>query len=160
MKVIEFLSSHSGVITTILTTIGLVVVIIQLRENRRATQVQVSDSVFKKMNEILDRYYDTNPKIESKIESEEGMRWLSRYFNTMEYMAALVNLKLVHKKTFVRLYGEAILIGYERIFLERATQEEKDDPKIYSELKQLYNRLKTAKARHRKWHRPTFLRFG
>ena len=156
MKVIEFLSLHSGVITTILTTIGLVVVIIQLRENRRATQVQVIDSVFEKMNEILDRYYDTNPK----IESEEGMRWLSRYFNTMEYMAALVNLKLVHKQTFVRLYGEAILIGYERIFLERATQEEKDNPKIYSELKQLYNRLKTAKARHRKWHRPTFLRFG
>ena len=153
---VEFLSSHSGVIPTILTTIGLVVVIIQLRENRRATQVQVIYSVFEKMNEILDRYYDTNPK----IESEEGMRWLSRYFNTMEYMAALVNLKLVHKKTFVRLYGEAILIGYERIFLERATQEEKDDPKIYSELKQLYNRLKTAKARHRKWHRPTFLRFG
>ena len=102
---VEFLSSHSGVITTILTTIGLVVVIIQLRENRRATQVQVIDSVFEKMNEILDRYYDTNPK----IESEEGMRWLRRYFNTMEYMAALVNLKLVHKKTFVRLYGEAIL---------------------------------------------------
>ena len=91
---VKFLSSHSGVITTILTTIGLVVVIIQLRENRRATQVQVIDSVFEKMNEILDRYYDTNPK----IESEEGMRWLSRYFNTMEYMAALVNLKLVHKK--------------------------------------------------------------
>ncbi len=156
MKVIEFLSLHSGAIITILTTIGLWLVFVQLRQNHRATQVQVLDSVFQKMNEILDRHHDTKPKIYSNDER----RWLNRFFDTMEYMAALVNLKFIHKKTFVRLYGPAILIGYERIFLETATQEEKDDPEQYSELKQLYNRLKTTKAKRRKWYWPTFLRFG
>ena len=71
MKVIAAaLSSHSGVITArqSLITLPRQVVgnVIQLRENRRAPQVQVIDSVFEKMNEILDRYYDTNPKIESE----------------------------------------------------------------------------------------------
>ena len=136
--IIGWLSSNVSMVATIAAAIAAVVAACQLRESRRATQLQVFDSTFNKLREREESFYTKNPKPNSL----EKKRWLSGFFNTLEYMSFLVNAGLIPEKPFIRFYRDAIIGWYENIFLREAEDEEKIDQTLYPELKRLYTRLK------------------
>ena len=131
-------STLATIAAVIVAAIAARVATLQLRESSRATQVQVFDSTFNKLREREESYYTEKPKPDSL----EKKHWLSGFFNTLEYVSFLINTGLIPEKLFIRFYRDAIIDWYENIFLTEADDEEQTDPKLYPELKQLYEHLK------------------
>ena len=140
-----WVSSNVSMVATIaaviVAAIAAAVAAFQLRESRRATQVQVFDATFNKLRELDESYHRENPK----EGSEADRHWLNGFFNTLEYMSFLVNEKFIPQKLFTRFYSDAFILWFETIFLEKADAEQKSDPQRLSEFKKLYKRLKRKK---------------
>ena len=135
-----WVSSNVSMVATIaaviVAAIAAAVAAFQLRESRRATQLQVFDATFNKLRELEESYRRENPKEGSE------RHWFNGFFNTLEYMSFLVNEKFIPQKLFTRFYRDAFILWFETIFLEKADAEQKSDPQRFFEFKKLYKRLK------------------
>ena len=141
--VLKWISSNASVVAVIVAASGVVFAGLQLRQSRKATQVQVFGEIFNKLGELQNRYNE----IDTSSGSADQDRWLSEFFNTLEYMAFLVNEGFVPKKSFMHFYQDAILGGYEEIFQKFATSDQKNNADRYTELKKIYKRLKSTKEK-------------
>ena len=143
--IFEWVSSNVSTVATMVSMVAAIAAAIaagvaafQLRESRRATQLQVFDATFNKLRELGENYYTKNPAVDSK----EEKHWLDGLFNTFEYMSFLANAGFIPRKPFTRFYGDAIIEFYETIFLNKAEDEQRNEPQQFSEFKRLYKRLK------------------
>jgi hypothetical protein len=112
----------------------------QLRESRKATQLQVFDATFKDVRALEHEYYTS---VQGTGEAQE-QQWCNRFFNTLEYLAFLINTKLVPDKLILRFYKDALIEWYDEIFLTKATIDQRTNRERFPELKQLRERLKRA----------------
>ena len=109
----------------------------QLRESKRAVQLQVFESTFKDLRSLEERYYRDVAGKGSEIEKQ----WCSAFFNTLEYLAFLFNAKLIPAQPILDFYRDALINWYENIFQKKATVDQRTDPARFPELKTLYRRL-------------------
>ena len=132
------MSAVATISAVIVATSAAMVAALQLRESRRATQVQVFDATVNKLSELSESFYRENPEEGSEAERH----WLNGFFNRLEYMSFLVNERFIPRKLFTRFYSDAFILWFETIFLNKASDEQKNDPQRFSEFKKLYERLK------------------
>lgn len=57
----------------------------------------------------------------------------------------LVNNKYISDKRMIHFFDEAIIEWYEKIFVKHHTQEERENPKVYPEMKRIYHKIKLRK---------------
>ena len=131
-------STVATIVAVIVAAIAAAVAAFQLRESRRATQIQVFDATVNKLLKLDDSYYREKPEKGSEAERQ----WLYGFFNTLEYMSFLVNERFIPQKMFTRFYSDAFILWFETVFLNKADDEQKNDPQRFSEFKKLYKRLK------------------
>jgi F0F1-type ATP synthase membrane subunit a len=124
-------------ISAIATFLALVAAVWALFLSRRATQVQVFESIFKDIRELEATYFQAY----SGQSEEKKRQWATLFFNTLEYFAFLLNRKMLPAQIFLEFYKPAFLKWYE-MFLAFASNHEKNDPNIYPEFKKLVMRFK------------------
>lgn len=105
--------------------------------SRRATQLQIFDGIFRDIKRLDDEYM-----VEFKAKGlKPTVRWCQDFFNTLEYMAFLLNRKLILKKEMQDFYADAV-IHWHKTFSESASRQALDDPDFFREFKKLHRELK------------------
>ena len=105
--------------------------------SRRATQLQIFDGIFRDIKRLDDEYM-----VEFKAKGlKPTARWCQDFFNTLEYMAFLLNHKLILKKEMQDFYADAV-IHWHKTFSENANRQDLDNPDFFREFKKLYRELK------------------
>lgn len=125
-------------ISAIIAAIGLWLTKKALEQNTKTRELQLLDSAFKEIKSVEIKLYDNYKNSDEKTKKE----WDSLLFNSIEYFSMLVNNKYISDKKMIHFFDEAIVEWYEQIFVKRHTQDEKQDPKVYPEMKMLYHRIK------------------
>lgn len=105
--------------------------------SRRATQLQIFDGIFKEIRK-LDAEYATAFKSQGTKPTE---RWCHDFFNTVEYMAFLLNRKMILREEMHDFYKDAV-IYWHKTFEENASRKDLDNPDCFPEFKKLYRTLK------------------
>jgi hypothetical protein len=103
----------------------------------KATQIQVFESIFKEIRGLDLRYQ----KEFKEKNAEPDASWRYEFFNTVEYLAYLINHKLVQSRALSGFYGSAI-VAWHKTFMEVLTNQAQRDPQIFPEFKKLYENLK------------------
>lgn len=98
----------------------------------------------KLVEKIKDSLYDLDKELPTiKDDDEDALSlWDSRLFNTLEWYSFLVNKKKITDKNLKEYFKDVIINHYEEHFLEKASEQEKNDPDQYPEFKTLYKELK------------------
>lgn len=98
----------------------------------------------KLVEKIKDSLYELDKELPTiKDDDEDALSlWDSRLFNTLEWYSFLVNKKKITDKNLKEYFKDVIINHYEEHFLERASEQEKNDPDQYHEFKTLYKELK------------------
>jgi hypothetical protein len=133
---IAAVSSVAAAISSVAAVIAIVYAARSVTASRRATQLQVFDGIFKEIKK-LDAEYRT-------CHSEGGNAlkgWCYEFFNTIEYMAFLLNNKLILQREMQDFYKDAVRHWYET-FVGNATRKDLDDPSFFPEFKRLHRKLK------------------
>lgn len=132
---------------------GLIYTARALKHQQESDQIKLAESVFKDLRALEKELSDIQSKIreanyvdafqfeEKRLKAD----WRSRFFNTLEWLAFLINEGELRHKKIIGYYRDAIIHWYECIFTVQAADEEKSDPDIYPEMKKLYTLLKDGK---------------
>ena len=105
--------------------------------SRRAIQLQVFDGIFRDVKK-LDAEFAAQFKSQG---AEPSPRWCQDFFNTLEYMAFLLNHKMILREEMHDFYRDAV-IHWHATFEANATRAALDDPAFFPEFKKLYRTLK------------------
>lgn len=132
---------------------GLIFTARAFLHQQKSDQIKLAESVFKDLRLLEKEQSDLNTEIMKKGTTDflgtdaDRLRadWRSRFFNTLEWLAFLINENELSNAKIVGFYKEAIIDWYEEIFLKQASENERNDAKQYPELKKLYNNLKNGK---------------
>jgi hypothetical protein len=104
--------------------------------SRRATQLQVFNSIFNAINGLENEFVTLREKGEKPSE-----RWCYEFFNTVEYMAFLLNHNLIRSDDLVGFYANSVRSWY-GTFCSTTDRKHMDDPEFYREFKRLYRSVK------------------
>jgi hypothetical protein len=104
---------------------------------RRATQLQVFNSIFDAIC-ALDRRYTVEFKSQNKQPTDE---WCSEFFNTVEYLAFLLNHNLVLRRELFDFYKDAVRHWYATFASVQQTSV-LDNPDYFPEFKRLHRKVK------------------
>ena len=92
-------------------------------------------------------YLDVNDPVGSAQDKSERLRgWDSRFFNTLEWLAFLINKGQVKDSSLKGFFKDSIIGWYEKLFLTHMKQAV-DNDKEFPELKKLYQVFKVCQAR-------------
>lgn len=134
---VEFWSMIGAVVAALAAVSALFFNYLAIRENSRSRNIATFQSFFLEIRNLEEKYYK---EYQSKKDIAETRKWLSLFFNTLEYFAFLVNNNLLSKK-LAKFYNDAFVGYYEGIFITAATPEQQSNPKQYEEMKKLYKKL-------------------
>ena len=95
-------------------------------------QLQVFNSIFKAINGLENEFGTLRDKGEKPPD-----RWCYEFFNTVEYMAFLLNHNLIKSDDLVGFYGNSVRSWY-GTFSSTTDRKHLDDPEFYPEFKKLY----------------------
>src|SRR5262249_31449972 len=101
--------------------------------SKRATQLQVFNNIFNSIN-ALERRYEVE-FVQKRVEPSDD--WCYEFFNTVEYMAFLLNHKLILADDLVDYYRDSVRSWY-KTFKDVAKKSSLDDPDCYKEFKKLH----------------------
>jgi len=132
---VQIVSVFSG----IATVTALVYAIKALRESRKATQLQIFESIFKDVRDLEKELYTSY----SDADNEKQQQWLSLLFNTLEHVAFLFNSKKLATEEFLGFYKD-VLLDSGKIFSEKMNRPTQADPKAFAEFKKLIAKLKQS----------------
>lgn len=144
--------------------LALVIALWQAFLQRRAMRLQIFENIFREIRDqevkftehymlpLIDlekRLKSPTTNISSPEESAEIFRTLNHvrhlktfsFFNTVEYLAFLVNKGFVSDTRLESFFGPALVFWYDELLRKHDEVGEKD-PKKYEEFKKLYRRLK------------------
>ena len=107
-----------------------------LKEAIRSRNIATFQSLFFNLRDLEEKYY----KEYRGKSNTETKQWLSLFFNTLEYLAFLVNNHLLTEK-LAKFYDDAFVGYYKGIFIPAASPEQQNDPTRYEEMKKLYSKL-------------------
>ncbi len=111
-----------------------------VRAARVATLLQVFDGIFRDIKALDDDYF-REFKSKSAIPTKQ---WCFNFFNTIEYLAYLLNRGLVLRDELQGFYKDAVLHWY-KTFVENCTVADLNDPDFYPEFKKLCRRVQNGK---------------
>jgi len=125
-----------GALATALATVfaaaGLIMAGIGMRQNARATQLQVLEGIFRDIRELDQRYL---ANFEGMSDTEKTA-WSSTFFNTVEYLCFVVNNEFARKDALQAFFAES-LPSWKQTFDDHVSQGIlKDRPQLFSEFKQ------------------------
>lgn len=146
----KYVYDHPEIIAGVAAGIGLIFTAMTFRRQQIHAQVRMMESVF---NDIRDMERELSNLPESTIPDKLHRDWDSRFFNTLEWLAFLINERQVRHSKLVGFFKDAIVAWYEKVFLVYALDSEKTDETQYPELKKLYRKLKTKKRFNFWWRR-------
>lgn len=140
----QYLYDHPEIYGGIAAGIGLFFTARALRHQQRQAQVRMIESVFKDIRELEKELSQIPPPtdIDDLKYGKAASDWDSRLFNTLEWLAFLINEKEVSRKKLIKFFKDSIVRWYEELFLNHMSKEVINDPKQYDELKKLYKKLK------------------
>lgn len=131
-------------IIPVVAAIGLFFTGYQFRRTYRQAQVKLAADVY---NNILG--------LESELEDIPGPRypndsdyntkilsWSSRFFDALEWLSLLINIREIENKELVGHFEPAIVRYYNTIFQKWASEKQKMDNNYYPQLKKLVNRVR------------------
>jgi hypothetical protein len=104
---------------------------------RRATQLQVFNVIFGTIC-ALDKRYTVEFKSQNKKPSDE---WCDEFFNTVEYLAFLLNHNLVLRQELFDFYKDAVRHWYTTFASVQQTSD-LDNPDYFPEFKRLHRTVK------------------
>ena len=109
-----------------------------LRQTSRAVQLQVFESIFREIRR-LDAEYQVEFR-EKNIAPNE--RWCFEFFNTTEYLAYLINHKMVRHKELYDFYEPGFL-AWDQTFGQHINTSIREDPNKFREFKKLVARIRS-----------------
>lgn len=133
----------TGIIPMV-AAIGLFFTGYQFRRTHRQAQVKLAGDVYNSIL-ALERELEDISEPKSMNDSEYNIRmlnWSSRFFDAIEWLSLLINIKEIERKELVRHFEPALVRYYDNIFHRWASEKQKLDPSYCPELKKLVNRVK------------------
>lgn len=112
-----------------------------LIQNSRAIQLQVLENVFRDIRDLERIYYESYA---DKSDAEK-QHWDALFFNTLEYLAFLINRRIVRRGRLLDFYRDA-LPTWRGMFERLASDEVKRLPYKYPEFKKLCRKLSRRTA--------------
>lgn len=103
---------------------------------RRATQLQIFDGLFRDIKR-LDAEYQEDFKSKG---IQPTKRWRDEFYNTLEYMAFLLNHELILRKEMDDFYKDAMIHWHDR-FTEAANKDDLAKSDYFPEFRRLVYRL-------------------
>lgn len=128
----------AAAISAIAAAIGLFFNALATRQAKRTRELQIFDRVFGSIAHLEEKLLDAAAAGRGP---DAAKAWRSPFLNTLEYLAFLVNHRYLSDKRLAGFFSDAVVHWYRDIFLATATEKERNDPKIYPELKALYGSL-------------------
>lgn len=125
----------AAAVSAIMAAFGLLLNWKAIRESRKTRELQIFYSVFKDIKDLEEK----QPKY---VEEGKQQAWNSLFFNTLEFFSFLVNKKMVSDKRVAEFFKDSVNAWYEQVFWKNSSPKERDDPGLYTELKELYKKFK------------------
>jgi hypothetical protein len=133
MTLSEAISAGSLVISAI----ALIWAIKGVNASRKATQLQVFDGIFREIKKLDAQYIS-----EFKTQGIQPTKvWCYDFFNTLEYLAFLINRNMILRDELHAFYSDAVR-AWHVTFSENSSTKDLNDPDFYSEFKKLYRTVK------------------
>jgi hypothetical protein len=136
-ETISALSVAVSAVSAVISAGALIYAAKSVNASRRATQLQIFDGLFKDIKR-LDSQYSTEFKCKC---TQPTSQWCDDFFNTLEYLAFLLNHKMILREELHDFYKDAVLHWY-RTFAENTSKKNLDNPDFFPEFKKLYRALK------------------
>ncbi len=107
------------------------------RNNTKTRELDIFYKVFQHIQDLQDKYY----RDYAQLTQDKQRDWLSIFFNALECMAFLIRKKHI-RGDFMNFYKKSFITSYEDIFLKHASEQDREDPENFKEMKALYNDFK------------------
>ena len=121
--------------------LGLIGAGLAIRQNARAMELQVLDSIFRDVRE-LDRQYLANF---ANWDDAQKNAWSATFFNTVEYLCFVVNHQITRDTVLKRFFFDDALPAWRKRFDEHVRDGVmKDAPEMFPEFKRAYRSLTTC----------------
>lgn len=131
----------AAAISAVAAAIALVFNAVAVRQANRSRNLDLFDRIFASIAHLEERLQDTVANPATPSGNYVILSWRGLLLNRLEYFAFLVNGRYLEDERLVGFFRETIIRWYEEIFLKLGDKSEKEDPKVYPELKNLYRRL-------------------
>lgn len=104
--------------------------------------------------QLFERIFNDIRSLDEKLQSAAASGatvtiipgWRSVFLQTLEYLAFLVNKRLLKDCRLIDFFSGAVIHWYDSIFVAHASETEKTDPSVYPELKRLHTKLKKSQG--------------
>lgn len=124
------------VASAIITALAVWAAVWALMESKRANQLQVFWNIFNDVQDFEKDFYAGY----ANAGPQKQRDWALPLFNRIEFVAFLLNTKMLPKRDFLEFYGD-FLLQTQNIFVSLATKDEQENPKAYPEFKKLLAQL-------------------
>ena len=128
----------AAIVSASFTALAAMSVGMTVLQNRRALEATLFGRLFSDIRRLEETLGSTRS-------DEERRRWDSVFFNTLEFLAMLINAGYLRDRRFIGFFEPAIITWYERLFVSLSPQETLMNPQAYPELKALYRRTKPSR---------------
>ncbi|WP_458744431.1 hypothetical protein [Candidatus Nitrosocosmicus sp. T] len=134
----EFLSDYIQIIVAAIYAIALFYTIVTFQRSKRIDQITSLGDVMKELRDV-DREL---AKIPSGSKYDEiRSSWLSRMFNSLEWLSFMINEKIMTDRKLVKYIKPMIISYYDDTFLIYASAIKRDSDN-YPQFKKLYQDVK------------------
>ena len=126
------IASVATALGTIVAACGLIGAWLGIKQNTRAMEVQVLESIFRDVRELdrqyLARFATWNPA--------EQNAWSATFFNTVEYLCFVVNHRITKDNVLKKFFFDEALPEWRKMFDEHVQNDViKDAPEMFPEFK-------------------------
>lgn len=123
--------------STVIALFGLFGALLTIRQNTRAMEPQVLESIFKDIRE-LDRQYISQFASWSHAEKNA---WSATFFNTVEYLCFVVNHQIIRQPEVKRYFFDQGLPAWRKMLHEHVRDGIiNDSPEMFPEFKSAYEK--------------------
>ena len=136
----SILASIATAVGTLLAGFGLVCTWVGIRQNTRALELQVLESIFRDIRELDREYLADFPH----LGHDQQNAWSATFFNTVEYLCFIVNSKITRDELLNKFFFQEALPAWRKLLIEQSEKGIiRDSPEMFPEFKKAYNRFGT-----------------
>lgn len=133
------ITSVASAIGTIVAACGLVAATRGIRQNARATELQILESIFKDIRE-LDRQYIASF---AGWDAPEKNAWSATFFNTVEYLCFVINRRMTDHGELKKFFFDEALPEWRKMFDKHVEDNViGDGPAMFPEFKKAHRDLR------------------
>lgn len=143
--IIQYIYDHPEIITGAAAAVGLGLTAAALSYQQKQSQFKIAESVFKDLRQLEKELSEIEAPSDTYTDTEylDAVKdWDSRFFNTLEWFAFLINENEIRSRKLVSFFKPVIIRWKEELFDRHLPQGERDDPTQWQEIKKLYKHIK------------------